>query len=283
MKKVLVVFKRSAFELYTRSSDQGVRGFMDRGGPEVERMERSHHIQENARERVLETLSHQDFEVTSLSRGAFRKVGDAELVITVGGDGTFLHAAQVVRRLPMLGINTDPDASVGFFCTATAFNFQWAIENLDKLPRTTLHRLEVAIDEQPVDALALNDVFYGHVSPAAVTRCRAKINGKNRYVKSSGLLVATAAGSTGWMYQEGGDVIPIEDRRIQCVFRGVRGERARFASQVELHSLTREAHIYLDGIPMVTDIALGSRIVVRGGAPLTVIGDLDGKRQLLET
>jgi len=283
MKKVLVVFKRSAFELYTRSSDVGIRAFMERGGPEVERMERSHHIQEKAHGQVMEALAHQDFEVTSLSRGAFRAVGDADLVITVGGDGTFLHAAHVVRDVPMLGVNTDPDTSVGFFCTATAFSFASVIQNLDNLPRTTLHRLEVAIDDEPVDALALNDVLYSHVSPAAVTRCIANVNGKTRYAKSSGFLVATAAGSTGWMYQEGGDVIAIEDRRIQYVFRGVRGERPQFASRVELQSLTREAHVYFDGMPMVTDIALGSRIVVRGGTPLSVVGDLDDKRQLLES
>ncbi|MBN2492710.1 MAG: NAD(+)/NADH kinase [Planctomycetes bacterium] len=282
MRKILVVYKRSAFELYSESPDPTVRAFLEKGGAEVERMERSHHIQKDAHARVLAALARTDFEVTAVSRGEFRSAEGADLVVTVGGDGTFLRASHGVRDQPVVGVNTDPDASVGFFCTATAVNIASVLDHLEGLPRTTLHRLEVSIDGTSVGALALNDVLYAHSNPAAVTRYRVAVNGTDRYRRSSGFLVATAAGSTGWMYQEGGRVMPIADPRIQYVSRSVRGERPRFAKRIVLTSLTLEAQLFLDGIATVERIALGSTVTVQGGTPLTVVGDLETRRRALE-
>ena len=282
MNKILVVYKRSAFELYSESRDPGVRDFMARPGADVKRMERSHRIQKKARARVTAVLDRLDCQVDVLSRGEFKGADGADLVITVGGDGTFLHVSHAVRNVPMVGVNTDPNASVGFFCTATAFNFDWVMRNLENLPRTILHRMEVTVDGQALAELALNDAFYAHENPAAVTRYRLRVNGRSRYRKSSGLLVCTAAGSTGWMYQEGGEVIPIDDSRIQYISRSVRGETPGFAGEIMLQSLTREAQIFVDGTPVVTDIPLGAEIILRGGHPLTVVGDLETKRKSLE-
>ncbi len=39
-------------------------------------------------------------------------------MITVGGDGTLLAASHSVRDVPILGINSAPGYSVGFFCAA---------------------------------------------------------------------------------------------------------------------------------------------------------------------
>ena len=141
-----VVYKRSAFELYSESRDPGVRDFMARPGADVKRMERSHRIQKKARARVTAVLDRLDCQVDVLSRGEFKGADGADLVITVGGDGTFLHVSHAVRNVPMVGVNTDPNASVGFFCTATAFNFDWVMRNLENLPRTILHRMEVTVD-----------------------------------------------------------------------------------------------------------------------------------------
>lgn len=48
---------------------------------------------------------------------------DLDLVVSLGGDGTFLKTASFVknRTLPMLGINTDPQRSVGCLCNRKVF------------------------------------------------------------------------------------------------------------------------------------------------------------------
>ena len=41
------------------------------------------------------------------------------LVMSFGGDGTFLHAAHGARRTPLLGVNSDPWRSEAVFSAAT--------------------------------------------------------------------------------------------------------------------------------------------------------------------
>jgi len=56
--------------------------------------------------RLVEALSEHDVEW-------------ADLVISAGGDGTFLRAARRFKadsRVPLLGVNSSPSSSFGFFC-----------------------------------------------------------------------------------------------------------------------------------------------------------------------
>ena len=48
---------------------------------------------------------------------------DLDLVISLGGDGTFLKTASMVKdsSIPILGINTDPQRSVGCLCNRKIF------------------------------------------------------------------------------------------------------------------------------------------------------------------
>ena len=46
-----------------------------------------------------------------------------DLIITVGGDGTFLEAAKHAKHQIILGVNSAPDHSVGRFCIANKYNF----------------------------------------------------------------------------------------------------------------------------------------------------------------
>ena len=46
----------------------------------------------------------------------------ADLVIAVGGDGTVLAAAHAAGDMPILGVNSMPGRSGGFFCAAIAKN-----------------------------------------------------------------------------------------------------------------------------------------------------------------
>lgn len=278
MKKLLVVSKNSVYEHYTRSSDTRIRAYMEAGCSDVARMRKSHEVQARTRERVLEVLDRNGFDVDAVSRDSFESVDGYDLVVSVGGDGTFLQISHSVRDIPMLGVTGDPGTSIGFFNSATADSFEEVIRTLDSRPRTGLHRMAVSTNGDPVPQLALNDLFFADPNPAVVTRYRVKANGDVRYFKSSGFLACTAAGSTGWMYQEGGKVMPITDTRFQYLSRSVRGEKPGYAREVTLQSLTHLGRVFIDGVAVDREIAVGAEITIRGGHPLTVIGDLEAKR-----
>src|SRR3989338_2197196 len=58
-----------------------------------------------------------------LSRDRLRPITGYDIVLTIGGDGTFLDTAHYLKAGLMLGINSMPKQSVGFFCRATTETF----------------------------------------------------------------------------------------------------------------------------------------------------------------
>lgn len=100
------------------------------------------------------------------------KIDWADVIITSGGDGTFLLAASkiVTRDKPVIGVNSDPTKSVGHLCLPSQYsnNFDKVIELLKagKFQWQYKHRLRVtlvgeAADEEPLE---LNDIRYNILS-----------------------------------------------------------------------------------------------------------------------
>jgi hypothetical protein len=67
-------------------------------------------------ERVLDRMGAR-VAIVHRANAAF-DTSDAALVVAVGGDGTLLAASHNVAGVPILGVNSAPRYSVGFFCAA---------------------------------------------------------------------------------------------------------------------------------------------------------------------
>ncbi len=285
MKNVLVVYKKSVYELYSSSPDKELREFMAENNIDVERMKRSHEAQQRSLETIVQGLNRAGMSHEAIYRAELEKrdIGSTDLVISVGGDGTFLEVSHYIRSpdLPVLGVNSDPNASTGFFTYVVANNFAKALEEIEagKAPLTRLNRLEIILDSKKVPEPVLNDVLVAHTNPAAMTRYALVADGNASEVRSSGLLVCTAAGSTAWMYQEGGNVMPLDSKQLQYFSRGRRGEKFHLADELTVRSLTRQGRIYIDGEHLNYNFTIGSVIKLGKGPQLTVIGDLERKRE----
>ena len=59
---------------------------------------------------------------------------------------------------------------------------------------------------------------------------------------------------------------------------GKRTETAHLADELELHSFTRRGKFYIDGHHLSYDWGIGSKLSIRSGSPLTIVGDLESKR-----
>ncbi|MBI5481831.1 MAG: NAD(+)/NADH kinase [Deltaproteobacteria bacterium] len=281
MRDVLVVYKRSSFELYAASPDAAVQAYMRSGSPDVDVMRRSHDAQARALETVTGELGRRGVRCETIFRADLRPIAGRDLVVAVGGDGTFLEVSHYVTDATLLGVNSDPGGSTGFFCCATAESFGASLDALDQLPRTALHRVEMVRDGVRLPELVLNDVLYAHANPAATSRYRIVVDGRTTTHRSSGLLVCTAAGSSAWMYQEGGALMPLDAPGLQYCHRGERSERPARADAVAIHSLTRQGTLYVDGPHLTYECGLGCEVLLRGGRPLRVVGDLAAKRAAL--
>ena len=53
--------------------------------------------------------------------------GDADVIVVLGGDGTFLHAVHEHPGVPLLGLNF---GGLGYLCSVDAQNFERALERL---------------------------------------------------------------------------------------------------------------------------------------------------------
>src|SRR5262245_61134067 len=79
--------------------------------------------------------------IVPFSAALKRQLASADLVVSVGGDGTLLHASHYVRDGMVIGVNSAPGDSVGRFCTANRENFQ---ERLDAILALKWRPVELA-------------------------------------------------------------------------------------------------------------------------------------------
>jgi len=195
------------------------------------------------------------------------------LVVTVGGDGTLLAASrQCNDRTPILGINSAPSSSVGFFCGVKPgkrlrAHLEQALEGT--LPSLELARMEVRLNRKLISKRVLNDALFCHASPAATSRYIVQVGDDVENHKSSGFWIGPAAGSTAAQYSAGGRILPLTSRQLQFVVRDpylltgrLRTSRAVVQEQetVTVHSRMREAKLFLDGPHSVVDVGVGSML-----------------------
>jgi NAD+ kinase len=135
---------------------------------------------------------------------------DAQLLITVGGDGTLLRGARIAHPLsmPLLGVNT---GRLGFLTEVEAdddgFN---ELERIFTGPLTIEER--VALLAQVVGApevhFAMNDVVVRRGAQARLVPFGLVLDGETiAHLPSDGVIVSTPTGSTGYFLSAGGPII----------------------------------------------------------------------------
>ena len=275
--KVALIYKKSAWELFSESSDENVSSFMLKDQQQRAAFKQSHLIQKETMDCVERTLSEHNTSIKKIYRSSLHDhdLNDFDLVITVGGDGTFLESTHYITGdTPIIGVNSDPSRSVGFFCACRAENFANFYSDLLNQPKISLSRLSLSINGQAVGPPILNDILFANPNPAATTRY--KLN-ENSY-RNSGLLASTAAGSTAWTFQEGFETLPLESQEFQFIHRGTRNSRVNITSMLEIHSLTRKGTIFIDGDHCSIPLYIGQRLQITSGKPINVLGDINKKR-----
>ena len=180
---VLVVYKRSLFDLYSNSPDAEVREYIARDHEDIDKIKRSHEVQEQSLSGVLKTLESQGVNYDVLWRGDVKDVKGYDLVIAVGGDGTFLDVSHKVSGVPMLGVNSDPGHSVGYFTCTNEPGFEDVIRNLESVPRTRLERMQLVHNGETLEEHVLNDILFAHTNPASVTRYRLTVDEESKLYK----------------------------------------------------------------------------------------------------
>lgn len=136
----------------------------------------------------------------------------AELVISLGGDGTLLNTVHRVGscEVPVAGVNI---GTLGFLTACTAADVEKFATILARGEQEVVERavLKVSMrEESGVEHtfMALNEVVLMRGSTGRLISLEARVNGEvlNRY-RADGLIVATPTGSTAYSLAAGGPLI----------------------------------------------------------------------------
>ena len=153
-----------------------------------------------------------------LRRQQFEK---RDLIIAVGGDGTFLRAAQFVENEIIFGVNADVLNKEGFFTEASRTSFEEKLGKIinDKSEIKRLPRLEAFINGKKIGTLALNEFYIGPKKGYHGAKYTVQVGSKKERHKSSGILVTTPAGSYAWAKAAYRNIMPLDSKNFQFVVR----------------------------------------------------------------
>jgi NAD+ kinase len=296
--KVAIVVKRTTYRRFVvEEHDPILARLLRRHDPTVRRIKQSHEDHEATLREVEEAISDLGAETVFHGGPRGRIPNRVDLVITVGGDGTLLAAShQIGAGVRLLGVNSAPDHSVGFFCGAKKGSVAKTMARAlaDELPKTELTRMRVDLNGKCIHARVLNEALFCHASPAATSRYILRITRANgssgeEDQRSSGLWIGPAAGSTAAQRSAGGKILPLESDRIQYVVREPytpAGGHFRYAmglidagGRLVLHSKMREAKVFLDGHRLVHSVTIGDVLTMRRSNETLLVLGLAGKRR----
>ena len=144
----------------------------------------------------------------------------ADCIICVGGDGTFLKASRHIQEndgLPIVGVNSAPSSSFGFFSAADHHSFPTLLRRIldGSALLCPLWRARLCVNGTAVGHPVLNEILFCNPIPSATTRYLLTNRGVTQLQQSSGIWISTAAGSTGAILGAGGQLMHLSDYRFQ--------------------------------------------------------------------
>ncbi|MBI2668347.1 NAD(+)/NADH kinase [Candidatus Woesearchaeota archaeon] len=124
---------------------------------------------------------------------------DKDLVVVVGDPGLFVNAAKYVGEQPVVVVNPDPSRFDDVFTSCNPKTFPPLLQKtLDgKVDTEKMTMAEVRLNDGQT-LLALNDFYVGrnnHVS----ARYEIQLSPQRERQSSSGIIISTGTGSTGWL------------------------------------------------------------------------------------
>jgi NAD kinase len=201
-RKVVLVTRKTRLEMLIarfHTRDQA-RFYVEHLGADFGDYEREHRDYASAHQAVVQVLQEHG-RWQALDRGYLPNFlfGPHDVVVALGQDGLVANTMKYLDGHPLVGINPDPQRYDGILLPFTAQDFALLLGDV-LADRRAAKRITMAEARLPDGQrmLAVNDLFVG---PPSHTSARYEIDwaGKHERQSSSGVIVSTGLGSTGWM------------------------------------------------------------------------------------
>jgi NAD+ kinase len=278
MKDIAVVYKHSALESY---SAKHIRRHREMNPELGNRMQTAHDDHSRALDTLRGVLTDLKLEASYFERDSLRQNLDGfHLVISLGGDGTFINASHYIEKTLLLGVNSSPENSVGHYCRfmvkgnkkeaqlKSAIHDYFTGKKMP-VPETRLLRMQVTVQNQPAAFPVLNDVLFCEKDPAATSRYTLRIRGRNHHQKSSGIWLTTPTGSSAAYSSAGGKAF--KQKELRFIVRELYSDDARPAARkgsvkagesLKIISSMMHGALYLDGSHHKLPMSLGEHVSI---------------------
>lgn len=198
---ILVIGKTRLQQLVERfNTKPQARFYIEQAGGDFNEFEQEHGIFQHALDQAVRIASRHG-KLKVIERGFLPNYifSEKDIIVALGQDGLIANTAKYSRGQPLVGVNPDSRRNDGIL-------LPFSIETLDDavtaVVSESFRNIAVTMAEARTgdgqSLLAFNDLFIG---PSSHTSARYKItlDKKSELQSSSGIIVSTGAGSTGWL------------------------------------------------------------------------------------
>jgi hypothetical protein len=189
-------------ELIARHGTSGQAAFfLSSRGRHIDEVEDRHKRQQSAMTSVTSALP-LDWRRGAVLRADLPRFPFApeDLIIVVGQDGLVANVSKYLKGQPVIGVNPDPDRNPGVlvpFTPEAAAQLVQRVSDPTRLPVEARTMVWAELDDGQ-SLLALNEVFIGPMSHQTARYAIALADGRSERQASSGIIVSTGTGATGW-------------------------------------------------------------------------------------
>lgn len=202
-------------------------------------------------DRGVKVFSHPEQKIKGAEK--LGKKDDLQLVVVLGGDGTYLAAVRMLEgaRIPLIGFNM---GSLGFLTFTRAEDLlptlKKAMEGRMELHSRAMIRVKKAKEKKSY--LALNDVVLERGAQSRLISITVSVDGMPiNSVKADGLIIATPTGSSAYNLAAGGPLLHPE-------------ANALVVTPICAHSLTSRPFVFPDDRTLVFTLEEKAVLTVDG-------------------
>ncbi len=223
--RVVVVSRRSELdELLIRHGTRAAAGyFLGQRGRSLDEVTERHQATERALASVNAAVpadwrrGHVDRD--DLSRFLF---APEDIVITVGQDGLVANVAKYLNGQPVIGFNPDPARNPGVLARFRRLHKGFLLRVAEGRATTQSRTMVQATLDDGQQITGLNEIYIGHSSHQSSRYVITVPQGSERH-SSSGVVVGTGTGSTGWCMSIAGErayesSLPAPEEQKLCWF-----------------------------------------------------------------
>lgn len=200
--KIIVVERRTPLEelLLRHSTTSQARFYLEASGHSYEAYEAAHQSYKAGLQRAIgaipTNLRSQTLDKQELATFQF---GNKDLIVVVGDDGLLVNVAKYAGDQTVISVNPDEDRFDGVLATCNTERFPQVLRRTlaGDVGTENLTMAEAKLDDDQT-IRALNDLYIGRKSHVSA-RYTLDHRGIEERQSSSGIIVSTGTGSTGWM------------------------------------------------------------------------------------